>query len=894
MAVQQIKSTSKRALENKPAGVDFAGLMRFSDLRNLRAEILTVGRWIEAAAGDSALTLNSGESSPTNMLTLRSTLAGADGNIQRISWFVEDDVSTSVEIAQLDVICNDASATTTDASMEINLIQNGTMVTVLDVNSSAAGTVTSTWERGDVVMNDNVSIQFGTAGAESDLSSDGTNTIWTSTSGILNLVADVATTGNAVQLSADGITSGTGLDISHTTAVLTTGSVLSVSSTSVDTGTAQGTLLDLSSSASTAGTIVQLAADALTGGKGFVASFDGLTTGEGFDITHTTSVIADGGSLFRLTSTGIDIGGATAGTIFDISSTAQLAGTIARLDSIVTTGTTLGVISTGAYTGTTGVLSVTATNATIGDIVVLIGGGAGQATADGSLLKLDNDGHTDGTTLEVNNTTGVYVGTKGIVDINGTATTSGTIVNIDGIGIVDGKILQLNATQATLTTGVYLECFDAAAVDFSVGRYGATIIAGLATGTPALSITAGDILLSDGAVGATLMDIVVGAVDADALDISGGLITAAAIDTDCAARTGGALYDTDIITSVLTASTSIYDTLVSTAHDGVGADTLDGSIITWSGAVPNGTADSSMRLHGSVYSGTWGSGGAEGGSLSCFNADLTGATINGSAANVYGVYVSTAGLTRTSANSVYGIYSLVDATDDAAVYTSDGTNTVALSDGTNAITVATGISALQAITGTTIDATTDFTIGTLVLTDDTITTTATLTTAMATPTVGTGFDGAAIAQWVPYGRFGATGLFVTEFIVDLTNLIVSTTVDDIIGESAAVANCNFGQITAAIHGTVIAIEMICLEAPAGADADIDLWSAVEETGAENALVTDLTETALLTSGAAWTNGRVLGATVMPAADAYLYLTNGVGGGAGTYTAGKFKIRIYGT
>lgn len=172
--------------------------------------------------------------------------------------------------------------------------------------------------------------------------------------------------------------------------------------------------------------------------------------------------------------------------------------------------------------------------------------------------------------------------------------------------------------------------------------------------------------------------------------------------------------------------------------------------------------------------------------------------------------------------------------------------------------------------------------------------TASLIISMATPTVGTGFDGALVTKWIPYGTFGVSGPKVTEFIFDLTNLVNSTTASDIIGETAT-ANCNFGQITEAIHGTVFAMEIICLETPAGGDPDIDFYSATEATGTENNLVTGLTETLLLARGASWAiDDRKSVVTALPIANQYLYLAVGSAGGApGTYSAGKFKIKFYG-
>lgn len=134
-------------------------------------------------------------------------------------------------------------------------------------------------------------------------------------------------------------------------------------------------------------------------------------------------------------------------------------------------------------------------------------------------------------------------------------------------------------------------------------------------------------------------------------------------------------------------------------------------------------------------------------------------------------------------------------------------------------------------------------------------------------------------------------IITTRIILDLTGLGSSTTDLDIIGQGVSAAH--LGQITAALQGTVFGIRMTCIELPAGGVTDIDLYSAAEGTGVFDGGIAALTETALITAGGAWANGTVKGATVVPAANEYLYLTGGAGGTAGTYTAGKFLIEILG-
>ena len=135
------------------------------------------------------------------------------------------------------------------------------------------------------------------------------------------------------------------------------------------------------------------------------------------------------------------------------------------------------------------------------------------------------------------------------------------------------------------------------------------------------------------------------------------------------------------------------------------------------------------------------------------------------------------------------------------------------------------------------------------------------------------------------------GIKTAVIMLDLTGLASSTTDLDIIGVSTDPAY--IGQVLAAEVGTVLTVAMTCLEAPAGGVTDIDLYAADEATGKFDDAISGLVETALITSGGAWTNGATKGATTVPAANQYLYLTGGAGGTAATYTAGKFLIEISG-
>ena len=133
----------------------------------------------------------------------------------------------------------------------------------------------------------------------------------------------------------------------------------------------------------------------------------------------------------------------------------------------------------------------------------------------------------------------------------------------------------------------------------------------------------------------------------------------------------------------------------------------------------------------------------------------------------------------------------------------------------------------------------------------------------------------------------------TTIVIDVTGLNSGDADGDIIGV-AATANCHVGQITAAKNGTLFAGSMQCVETPAGGEPDVDLFSATVATGTEEALITALSETALLATAVDWTGILApKGLTALPAANEYLYLAASGGSTNATYTAGKFVIKLYG-
>lgn len=167
--------------------------------------------------------------------------------------------------------------------------------------------------------------------------------------------------------------------------------------------------------------------------------------------------------------------------------------------------------------------------------------------------------------------------------------------------------------------------------------------------------------------------------------------------------------------------------------------------------------------------------------------------------------------------------------------------------------------------------------------------TATSSTAILM-TAGTGITtGSGTLYKASVSRSGA--IITTRLLIDLTGLR-STGADDIIGVDGTSLDCHFGQITAATNGTILTGKITCLEAPAGGDPDINVYSNIEATGSESDDPAGLTGTGILVNTGDHTLGSVRVFATMPAANEYLYLVAGAATDA-NYTAGKLLIELEG-
>jgi hypothetical protein len=132
------------------------------------------------------------------------------------------------------------------------------------------------------------------------------------------------------------------------------------------------------------------------------------------------------------------------------------------------------------------------------------------------------------------------------------------------------------------------------------------------------------------------------------------------------------------------------------------------------------------------------------------------------------------------------------------------------------------------------------------------------------------------------------GVYKVTIVIDLTGLNSGDTAGDIIGVDGTALPCYIARLPAM---TVLGGRMTCLELPAGGDTDIDLYSANEGTGVEDAAITGLTETQIINAGTQ-ALGTLTYFSAYPTTNQYLYLV-GQSTSNATYTAGRFLIEIFG-
>ena len=435
-------------IDNSGTGADIAGTAGWNITKAgvITSTGLTFGgaNTIDTSAGDTTWTL---EDNDTLALII-----GAAGATSMLKFVTSTDAETVVLGNDMTLTDGKFTATSTSNTVPLLLLQNDTTTT------------------------------FGNGSTEDE--------------GTFVFSSDTLTTGDLIRLQLDesALAGGAFLKCVQTDAAASVFSILE-----------NGALL-------IAGSAAGSDAIAVTAGDVTLTSGHLVLTAGNFTMTVGDAVITDG----SLTLTDADNANSitvvnntiTTADLVDISSTSITTGALMKLNSNAATadGEVLEIISACDATGTGTGISVTMASPTTGaakGINVVMAG----ATTTAVGLTVNMAALTTGTCALLT-TAGVYTGTNGVLAVTAAAATTGNIVVIDGTGLTTGTGLLINTTTATLTSGFYIECNDGAASDFTVGNHGATVIAGSATGTDALTLTKGDITATNGDVTLTDGDII--------------------------------------------------------------------------------------------------------------------------------------------------------------------------------------------------------------------------------------------------------------------------------------------------------------------------------------------------------------------------------------------------
>lgn len=214
-------------------------------------------------------------------------------------------------------------------------------------------------------------------------------------------------------------------------------------------------------------------------------------TGSGADITGTSStwtVTKAGAATF----TGVVLGDNESVTLGDGSdATIAWNGSVLNIAGVTDFDNNVTMAASATMTQA-GVAGSTVHTITAGDMVM----------SDGSLAITDAD---VAATLSVTNTAALLDATSGgVVTIVADSVTTGRVIDVNADAVTSGTLLHLD-TSAAGFSGNYIQCFDGAADDFTVGLYGAVTVAGNG-GSNVLTLTAGDAVMSDGSLSITDAD----------------------------------------------------------------------------------------------------------------------------------------------------------------------------------------------------------------------------------------------------------------------------------------------------------------------------------------------------------------------------------------------------
>jgi lipopolysaccharide export system protein LptA len=404
------------------------------------------------------------------------------------------------------------------------------------------------------------------------------------------------TTTDAVTITGNTLTTGQALAVIYSSTAHTSGNIFEVSDSvnAVDfavaedgattiTGAAEGTAaLTL-----TTGDVVVTDGDlTLSGGEfsattgattgvGHALNVSTITTGQGIRITYDESNLAGGTILeaYGADDTTVDwsVGedGATVirGSAEGTASLTQTTGDHVITDgdltlsggelSVTTDDTTTDAATVNGNTLTTGqtlALTYDASTHTTGNVFDITDNDAGVDFAvaeDGATTITGSAEGTAALTL----TAGDIVVTNGDVTLSGgelavtTGETTGDAASVNGNTLTTGQALALTYDASVHTSGNIFDITDNdASVDFAVAEDGATTITGSAEGTAALTLTAGNLVVTDGDLTLSGGEVTVTTDDTttDAFVITGNTLTTGqtlALTYDASAHTSGNVFE---------------------------------------------------------------------------------------------------------------------------------------------------------------------------------------------------------------------------------------------------------------------------------------------------------------------------------------------------------------
>lgn len=172
--------------------------------------------------------------------------------------------------------------------------------------------------------------------------------------------------------------------------------------------------------------------------------------------------------------------------------------------------------------------------------------------------------------------------------------------------------------------------------------------------------------------------------------------------------------------------------------------------------------------------------------------------------------------------------------------------------------------------------------------------TLTLAPTGETTSFGGGFDSSTGVNPAPTVS-NINGRIITKLYVDLQGNDATATIGHIIGDGSTASAYIYKHVNS-VNGVASLVQMVCIEDPAGAANDIDLFMKASDVAAGTQITATGDQQAIVTYGD--TDGWELGIAKQTVAagdydGAYFYLTAGEGSASGAYSAGKFIITIIG-